>query len=113
MHEENYATHDLELLAIVYALKVWKHYLVGQKFELKTSHCGLQHIFMQNDLNARQWCWSELLSEYDFEITYIKGTVNRVAKALSQRPCIFSVLPLQMNLRENILTLQCDDDWYK
>jgi hypothetical protein len=72
-HEENYATHDLELLAIVYALKVWRHYLVGRKFELKTDHCGLQHIFTQSDLNARQRRWSELLSEYDFEISYIKG----------------------------------------
>ena len=105
--------HDLELLAIVYSLKVWIHYLVGRKFELKTDHCGLQHIFMQSDLNARQRRWSELLSEYDFEITYIKGTVNRVADALSRRPRIFSVLPLQMNLREKILTLQRDDDWYK
>jgi hypothetical protein len=51
-HEENYMTHDLELLPIVYALKVWRHYLVGQKFELKTDHCGLQHIFTQSDLNA-------------------------------------------------------------
>jgi hypothetical protein len=112
-HEENYATHDLELLAIVYALKVWRHYLVGQKFELKMDHCGLQHIFTQSDLNARQRRWSEFLSEYDFEITYIKGTVNRVADALSRRPHIFSVFPLQTNLRENILTLQRDDDWYK
>jgi hypothetical protein len=48
-HEENYATHDLELLAIVYALKVWRHYLVGRKFELKTDHCGLQYIIMQSD----------------------------------------------------------------
>jgi hypothetical protein len=112
-HEENYATHDLELLAIVYALKVWRHYLVGGKFELRTDHCGLQHIFMQSDLNARQRRWSELLSEYDFEITYIKGTVNRVADALSRRPHIFLVLPLQTNLREKILTLQRDDDWYK
>ena len=55
----------------------------------------------------------ELLSEYDFEITYIKGTVNRVANGLSRRPCIFLVLPLQTNLREKILTLQRDDDWYK
>ena len=44
-HDENYATHDFELLAIIYALKVWRHYLVGQKFELKTNHYGLQHIF--------------------------------------------------------------------
>jgi hypothetical protein len=76
-------------------------------------HCGLQHIFTQSQLNARQRRWSEFLSEYDFEISYIKGTVNRVADALSQRPCIFSVFPLQTNLRENILSLQCDDDWYK
>ena len=75
-HEENYTTHDLELLAIVYALKVWRHYLVGRKFELRTDHCGLQHIFTQSDLNARQRHWLELLSEYDFEITYIKGTVK-------------------------------------
>jgi hypothetical protein len=46
-HEENYATHDLELLAIVYFLRVWRHYLIGRKFELKIDHCGLQHIFMQ------------------------------------------------------------------
>jgi hypothetical protein len=54
-----------------------------------------------------------LLSEYDFKITYIKGTVNQVVDALSQRPCIFSMLPLQTNLHEKILTLQRDDDWYK
>jgi hypothetical protein len=82
-HEENYEMHDLELLAIVYALKVWRHYLVGRKFEIKMDHCGLQHIFMQINLNTQQRRWSELLSEYDFEITYIKGTVNRVADALS------------------------------
>jgi hypothetical protein len=50
-HEENYATHDLELLAIVYALRVWRHYLIGGKFELKMDHCGLQQIFMQSDMN--------------------------------------------------------------
>ena len=110
MHEEKYATHDLEFLAIIYDLKVWRHYLVGRKFELKTDHCGLQHIFTQSDLSARQWRWSEFLSEYDFEITYIKGIVNRVEDALSRRPRIFSVLPLQTNLHEKILTLQRDDD---
>jgi hypothetical protein len=52
IHEENYPTHDLELLDIVYALKVWKHYLVGRKFEIKMDHYGLQHIFMQSDLNT-------------------------------------------------------------
>jgi hypothetical protein len=57
--------------------------------------------------------WSKLLSEFDFEITYIKGIVNRVANGLSQRPHIFSVIPLKMNLRENVLALQIDDYWYK
>jgi hypothetical protein len=73
-------------------------------------HCGLQHIFTQSDMNARQRRWSELLREYYFEITYIKGTLKKVADALSQGPCIFSVMPLQTNLRENILTLHRDDD---
>jgi hypothetical protein len=90
-HEETYETHDLELLAIVYALRVWRHYLIGGKFELKIDH-------------------SELLSEYEFEITYIKGNVNRVVDVLIRRPHIFSVIPLKTNLRENILTLQINDD---
>jgi hypothetical protein len=68
--------HNLELLAIIYALKVWRHYLVGRKFELKTDNYGLQHIFTQSELNAQQQHWSEFLSEYDFEITYTKGIMN-------------------------------------
>jgi hypothetical protein len=51
-NEESYETHDLELLSIVYSLRVWRHYLIGNKIELKTNHCGLQHIFTQSDLNA-------------------------------------------------------------
>jgi hypothetical protein len=64
-HEKNYVMHDLELLAIVYALRFGRHYLIGQKFKLKIDHYGLQHIFMQSDLNAQQRRWSELLNEYD------------------------------------------------
>jgi hypothetical protein len=71
------------------------------------------HLFSQGDLNGRQGCWLELLSEYKFEITYIKGTMNTVTNALSQRPHIFSVIPLHTNLRENISTIQRDDDWCK
>jgi hypothetical protein len=112
-HEENYTTHYLELLAIVYALRVWRHYLIRWKFKLKIDHCGLQHIFTQSDLNARQRHWSKLLSEYDFEITYIKGKINIVVDALSRRTDIFSIIPLQTNLQEKILVLQIDDEWYK
>jgi hypothetical protein len=76
-------------------------------------HYGLKHIFTQGDFNAKQRRWLEFLSEYDLEITYIKGTMRRVEDALSRRPRIFLAMPLQMNLHENILTLQCNDDWYK
>ena len=76
-------------------------------------HYGLKHIFTQGDFNAKQRRWLEFLSEYDFNITYIKGTMNRVDDALIQKPRIFLVMPLQVNLRENILTLHHDDDGYK
>lgn len=82
-HEEKYATHDLELATIVHALQLWQHYLVGKKFELKTNHRRLQHIFTQSDLNSRQRKWSELLSEYDFDINYMKGTLNKVVDAFN------------------------------
>ena len=86
---------------------------MGKKFELKIDHRGLKHIFTQSDLNARQRRWSELLSEYDFDITYIKGTLNKVADALSRRPQIFSVIPLKIDLRECILRAQDVDEWCK
>ena len=53
-HEKNYATHDLKLAAIVHALKMWRHYLMGRRFELRTDHCGLKYLFDQSTLNARQ-----------------------------------------------------------
>lgn len=53
-NEENHATHDLEMVAIVYALKIWRPYLQGRKFDLRTNHCGLQHIFTQEHLNSRE-----------------------------------------------------------
>jgi hypothetical protein len=68
-HEEIYATHDLELPAVMLALKIWRHCLMGRKFELKTDHQSLKHIFTQRDLNARQRQWSEFISEYNFGIS--------------------------------------------
>jgi hypothetical protein len=76
-------------------------------------HCVLQCIFTQSDLNERQRIYSKLLSEYDFSLTYIKGTLNRVNDVLIQRPCIFLVIHLQMNLREIFLTIQRDDYYYQ
>jgi hypothetical protein len=83
-HEINYVTHDLELAAIVHALKMWRHYLLGRRFVLMTDHCGLRHLFDQPKLNARQARWMALLSEFDFEIKHIKGKENRVVDALSR-----------------------------
>ena len=103
-HEESYATHDLELAAVMLALKLWRHYLVGRNFELKTDHQSLKHLFTQRYLNARKRRWSEFMSEYDFGISYIKGKENVVAYALSRRPCVFSWVPLKVNLREHVLT---------
>jgi hypothetical protein len=65
-HEINYVTHDLELAAIVHALKMWRHYLLGRRFVLMTYHYGLRHLFDQPKLNARQARWMDLLSEFDF-----------------------------------------------
>jgi hypothetical protein len=71
--EMNYATHDLELDAMVHALKMWRNYLLGRIFVLMIDHCGLRYLFDQPKLNARQARWMDLLSEFDFEIKHIKG----------------------------------------
>jgi hypothetical protein len=84
-HERHYATHDLELETIVHALKKWRHYLMGKRFELRTYHNGLKYLFDQPNLNARQSRWLEFLSEYDFDIKHIKGKENKVVDALNKR----------------------------
>jgi ribonuclease HI len=84
-HEKNYATHDLELAAIVHALRKWRHYLMGKRFELRTDHNGLKYLFDQLTLNARQIRWLEFLCEYDFDIKHIKGKENKVVDALSRK----------------------------
>ncbi|GKA10170.1 putative reverse transcriptase domain-containing protein [Tanacetum coccineum] len=85
IHEKNYTTHDLELGDVVFALKMWRHYLYGTKCVVFTDHKSLQHILDQNELNMRQRRWLELLSDYDCEITYHPGKANVVADALSQK----------------------------
>ena len=71
-YEENYATHDIELAAIVHALKMWRHYLMGREFELRTDYCGLKYLFDQPTLNARKATWLEFWCEVYFEIKHIK-----------------------------------------
>ena len=84
-HERRYPTHDLELAAIVFALKMWRHYLLGERFELFTDHKSLKYLFSQKDLNLRQQRWLEFLASYDFDIAYTPGKGNAVADALSRR----------------------------
>ncbi|GKC05366.1 putative reverse transcriptase domain-containing protein [Tanacetum coccineum] len=85
IHENNYTTHDLELGAVVFALKIWRHYLYGTKCIVFTNHKSLQHILDQKELNMRQHRWLELLSDYDCEICYHPGKANVVANALSRK----------------------------
>ncbi|GJU02614.1 putative reverse transcriptase domain-containing protein [Tanacetum coccineum] len=83
-YEENYTTHNLELRAVVFALKIWRHYLYGTKCTVFTDHKSLQHILDRKELNMRQRRWLELLIDYDCEIRYHIGKVNVVADALSR-----------------------------
>ena len=103
LHEYLYATHDLELLDMVVATKLWIHYLVGRIFVLKNDHQSLKYLFTQRDLNARKQHWSELLCEYDFGISYIKGKENVVEDALIRRPRISCLIPLKVDLWERVL----------
>ncbi|GJX32165.1 putative reverse transcriptase domain-containing protein [Tanacetum coccineum] len=85
IHEKNYTTHDLELGAVVFALKIWRHYLYGTKCTVFTDHKSLQHILNQKELNMRQRRWLELLSDYDCDIRYHPRKANVVADALSRK----------------------------
>jgi hypothetical protein len=84
-HEEHYPTHDLELAAVVHALKIWRHYLLGNTCHLYTDHKSLKYIFTQSELNMRQIRWLELIKDYDLEIHYHLGKANVVADALSRK----------------------------
>ncbi|WVZ59005.1 hypothetical protein U9M48_009215 [Paspalum notatum var. saurae] len=84
-HEANYATHDLELAAVVHALKIWRHYLLGNTCHIYTDHKSLKYILTQPELNMRQRRWLELIKDYDLEIHYHPWKANVVADALSRR----------------------------
>ena len=85
VHERNYPTHDLELAAIVFALKIWRHYLYGAQFCVFSDHKSLKYLFDQKELNMRQRRWMEFLKDYDFELLYHPGQANVVSDALSRK----------------------------
>ena len=114
-HEKNYATHDLELAAIVHALKMWRHYLMSRRFKLRIDHCGLKYLFDQPTLNARKARWLEFLCEFYFEIKHIIGKENKVADALSrkvQEMYVASLSICQSDLRQQIVNHIAEDEMY-
>ena len=84
-NEQNYPTHDMELAIVFFALKIWRHYLYGEEFEVYSDHKSLKYIFTQHDLNMRQRRWMEFLEDYDFTLHYHPGKANVVADALSRK----------------------------
>jgi ribonuclease HI len=104
-HEQNYPTHDLELAAVVHALKIWRHYLIGNKCEIYTDHKSLKYIFTQTDLNLRQRRWLELIKDYDLEIHYHPGKANIVADALSRKAYCHHLITQAPELSEEMAKL--------
>ena len=84
-HEQNYPTHDMELVVVVFALKIWRHYLYGELFEVHSNHKSLKYIFTQRDLNMRQCRWMEFLEDYDFTLHYHPSKEIVVVDALSRK----------------------------
>jgi hypothetical protein len=114
-NERHYATHDLELVAIMHALKMWRHYLMGRRFELRTSHSGLKYLFGQPTLNVIQVRWLEFLSEYDFDIKHIKREENKLVDALNRRVDEVHATTISMyksNLKDKIVEAAKSDQHY-
>ena len=84
-HEWSYPTHDMELEATVFVLKIWCHYLYSEQFKVFSNHKSLKYIFTQHDLNIRQRMWMEYLGDYEFTLHYHPSKANVVANALSQK----------------------------
>jgi len=111
IHERNYPTHDLELAAVVFVLKIWRHYLYRSRFEVFSDHKSLKYLFDQKELNIRQRRWLELLKDYDFSLNYHPGKANVVADALSRKTLHMSFMMVkEFELLEQFrdLSLLCE-----
>eukprot|EP00253_Pinus_taeda_P010727 PITA_10727 len=115
-HEQKYSAYDLELTAVIHALKMWRHYLFGRRFLLLTDHHNLTNYFSQPTLNARQARWADFLSGFDFDIKHLKGKENRVADALSQKvQCLYEITfsRWENSLQEMMKTTASQDAEYQ
>ncbi|GJZ06936.1 putative reverse transcriptase domain-containing protein [Tanacetum coccineum] len=114
IHEKNYTTHDMELGVVLFALKMWRHYLYGTRCTVFTDHKSLQHILDKKELNMRQRRWLKLLSDYDCDIRYHPGKANVVADALSRKERVKPlrvralVMTICLNLPKQILEAQTE-----
>ncbi|GKF43929.1 putative reverse transcriptase domain-containing protein, partial [Tanacetum coccineum] len=108
IHEKNYTTHDLELGAVVFALKIWRHYLYGTKYMVFTDHKSLQHILNQKELNMRQRHWLKLLSDYNCEIRYHPRKANVVAERDQPLRVRALVMTIGLDLPKQILNAQTE-----
>ncbi|XP_059289767.1 uncharacterized protein LOC132043280, partial [Lycium ferocissimum] len=109
VYEKNYPTHDVKLAAVVFALKIWRHYLYGVHCDVYTDQCSLRHVFTQRDLNSRQRRLMELLKYYDITILYHSGKANVVADALSRKSAsmgsLARLISLECSLAREVHTL--------
>ncbi|XP_073056906.1 uncharacterized protein [Primulina eburnea] len=107
-YEKNYPTHDLELAAVVFALKIWRHYLYGERCEIYTDHKSLKYLFTQKELNMRQRRWLELVKDYDCVINYHPGKANVVADALSRKSSSIAAMQVQEQILWDLQNLKLD-----
>ena len=84
-HERNYSTHDLEFAYVIFALKIWRHYLYGERFDIFSDHKSLKYLSKQKDLNDRHRRWMEFLDDYQYTLHYHPSKANVVADALSRK----------------------------
>nr|GEY59181.1 putative reverse transcriptase domain-containing protein [Tanacetum cinerariifolium] len=114
IHEKNYTTHDLKLGVVVFALKIWRHYLYGTKSVIYTDHKSLQHIFDQKELNMRRRRWIELFNDYECGIRYHPSKANVVADALSRKERVKArrvramAMTIQSDVKRMILAAQSE-----
>nr|GFC02906.1 retrotransposon protein, putative, Ty3-gypsy subclass [Tanacetum cinerariifolium] len=109
-YEVNYPTHDMELAAVVFALKIWRHYLYGESCDVFTDHKSLKYIFTQRELNMRQRRWLELLKDYDTNIQYHPGKANVVADALSRKSGMIVGIKVEEEIIHDLERLEAQNE---